>query len=199
MDKMNLYLVIALAPLGGSLLAGLLGKVIGRKGAHIVTILGVAISFVLSCGVLYDFWTGKRIEGGQTVKAEAPLDQIPLFVKAGSIVPVGPVVQHSGEKSNEELEIRIYEGANGEFTLYEDEGDNYNYEKGMFSTITFTWNDAKKTLTIADRKGSFSGMLGQRKFNLVLVDNAEGKGMDTSKKPNRVVDYKGEKISIKLN
>ena len=147
----------------------------------------------------YDFWTGKRIEGGQTVKAEAPLDQIPLFVKAGSIVPVGPVVQHSGEKSNEELEIRIYEGANGEFTLYEDEGDNYNYEKGMFSAITFTWNDAKKTLTIADRKGSFSGMLGQRKFNLVLVDNAEGKGMDTSKKPNRVVDYKGEKISIKLN
>jgi alpha-D-xyloside xylohydrolase len=147
----------------------------------------------------YDFWTGKRIEGGQTVKAEAPLDQIPLFVKAGSIVPVGPVVQHSGEKSNEELEIRIYEGANGEFTLYEDEGDNYNYEKGQFSTITFTWNDAKKTLNIAERKGSFSGMLDQRKFNVVLVDNAVGTGMDTSKKPNKVVNYKSEKISIKLN
>lgn len=147
----------------------------------------------------YDFWTGKRIEGGQTVKAEAPLDQIPLFVKVGSIVPVGPVVQHSGEKSNEELEIRIYEGANGEFTLYEDEGDNYNYEKGQFSIITFTWNDAKKTLTIADRKGSFSGMLGQRKFNVVLVDNADGTGIDTSDKPDKVVDYKGEKISIKMN
>jgi len=147
----------------------------------------------------YDYWTGKRIKGGQTIKANAPLDQIPLYIKAGSIVPMGPVVQHSAESNNQELEIRIYEGANGEFTLYEDEGDNYNYEKGQYATITFTWNDAKKTLTIADRSGSFAGMLADRKFNLVLVDSTDGKGMDTSEKPNKVVDYKGKKISVKLN
>jgi alpha-D-xyloside xylohydrolase len=139
----------------------------------------------------YDFWTGKRIKGGQTVKASAPLDQIPLFIKAGSIVPMGPVVQYSGESSNQELEIRIYEGANGEFTLYEDEGDNYNYEKGQCSTITFIWNDAKKTLTIADRKGSFKGMVAERKFTIVKVNAPE--------KAGKVVDYKGKSISIKMN
>jgi len=94
--------------------------------------------------VWYDFWTGKHFEGGKIVLADAPLDQIPLFVKAGAIVPVGPVVQHSGELMNNDLEIRIYEGANGEFTLYEDENDNYNYEKGMCSTIRFTWDDTSK-------------------------------------------------------
>jgi len=147
----------------------------------------------------YDFWTGKRIKGGQTVKANAPLDQIPLFIKAGSIVPMGPIVQYSAEKTTEPMEIRVFEGADGEFTLYEDEGDNYNYEKGQYATITFTWNDAKKTLTIADRSGSFAGMLADRKLNLVLVDSTMGKGMDTSEKSTKVVDYKGKKISIKLN
>ena len=142
----------------------------------------------------YDYWTGKCIKGGLTVKADAPLDQIPLFIKAGSIVPMGPVVQYSAESSNQELEICIYEGANGEFTLYEDEGDNYNYEKGQFSTIQFTWNDARKTLTIADRKGTFKGMHDERKFIVVL-----GKELDTNKKLSKVVEYKGKSISIKLN
>ena len=137
----------------------------------------------------YDFWTGKRFEGGQTVKAEAPLDRIPLFVKAGSIVPMGPVVQHSAQDSNQELEIRIYEGGNGEFSLYEDEGDNYNYEKGQFSIILFTWDDATKTLTIADRSGSFQGMLKKRIFNVVLVKEVENM-------QRKSVDYQGEKTKV---
>ncbi len=139
--------------------------------------------------IWYDFWTGKRNEGGQTVKAEAPLDRIPLFVKAGSIVPMGPVVQHSAQDSNQELEIRIYEGGNGEFSLYEDEGDNYNYEKGQFSIILFTWDDATKTLTIADRSGSFQGMLKKRIFNVVLVKEVENM-------QRKSVDYQGEKTKV---
>lgn len=140
----------------------------------------------------YDFYTGKHIEGGQTVKAAAPLDRIPLFVQAGSIVPVGPVVQHSAQDSNQELEIRIYEGANGEFTLYEDEGDNYNYEKGQFSTIQFTWDDAKKELTIAERKGSFQGMIADRTFKIVRINQAESTvQMDVS--------YQGKTFKMQMN
>ena len=96
------------------------------------------------CLIRYDFWTGNRFKGGQTIKTDAPFDKIPLLVKAGSIVPMGPFVQYTGEDPGDILEIRIYAGANGEFTLYEDEGDNYNYEKGAYSIITFTWDDLKK-------------------------------------------------------
>jgi len=146
----------------------------------------------------YDFWTGKQMKGGQTVIAEAPLDRIPLFIKAGSIVPMGPIVQSSGEKISEPLEIRIYGGANGEFTLYDDEGDNYNYEKGQYATITFTWNDAKKTLTIADRKGSFPGMLAERKFNILLVSENSGTGMEVTNTFDKVVTYSGKEVNHKI-
>jgi alpha-D-xyloside xylohydrolase len=146
----------------------------------------------------FDFWTGIKFSGGQTIKKETPIDIIPLYVKAGSILPVGPKVQFATEKKWDNLEIRVYEGANGEFTLYEDENDNYNYEKGVFSTITFSWDDAKKILTINDRKGTFSGMLSERKFNIVKVSNGTGKGMDEVGKYNKVVDYLGEKVMVKL-
>jgi alpha-D-xyloside xylohydrolase len=146
----------------------------------------------------YDFWTGEKYTGGQTVNKETPIDIIPLFVKAGSILPVGPDVQYATEKKWDNLEIRVYEGANGEFTLYEDENDNYNYEKGAYSTITFTWNDSKKTLTINDRKGSFPGMLPERKFNFIKVASGNGTGMDAVQKYNTVVDYKGTKVMVKL-
>ncbi len=146
----------------------------------------------------YDFWTGEKYTGGQTVNKETPLDIIPLFVKAGSILPVGPKVQFATEKKWDNLEIRVYEGANGSFILYEDENDNYNYEKGAFSTITFTWNDAKKVLTINDRKGTFPGMLTERKFNIVKVTSGNGTGMDAVQKYNTVVDYKGKKVMVKL-
>jgi alpha-D-xyloside xylohydrolase len=140
-----------------------------------------------------DFWTGEKKEGGQVIKKEAPLDIIPLYVKAGSILPIGPKVQYANEKSWDDLEIRVYEGANGEFTLYEDEKDNYNYEKGVYSTIQFSWNDSKKTLTISDRKGTFPGMAVERKFNIVRV----GEG-GIAKTESKQVVYNGKKIQVKL-
>lgn len=145
-----------------------------------------------------DFWTGERIKGGQTIKKESPIDIMPLYVKAGSIIPIGPDVQYAEEKEWDNLEIRIYEGADGEFTLYEDENDNYNYEKGLYSTITFNWNDGSKTLTISDREGSFPGMLTERKFNIVMVSENKGNGMDKASSYDKTVKYNGNSISIKL-
>ncbi|MBN1184171.1 MAG: DUF5110 domain-containing protein [Bacteroidales bacterium] len=145
-----------------------------------------------------DFWTGEKNQGGQTIRKQAPIDIMPLYVKAGSILPIGPKVQYAEEKTWDGLEIRIYEGADGEFTLYEDENDNYNYEKGVYSTIRFTWNDAKKELTIADRKGSFPGMLTKRKFNIVKVSKSNGLGDSVTTKYDKTVDYNGSKTLVKL-
>lgn len=146
----------------------------------------------------FDFWTGTKANGGQTISKETPLDIMPLYVRAGSVLPIGPKVQYALEKKWDNLEIRVYEGANGQFTLYEDENDNYNYEKGAFSTITFLWDDAKKVLTINDRKGTFPGMLSERKFNIVKVATGNGTGMDEAVKYNQVVNYKGMKVVVKL-
>lgn len=112
-----------------------------------------------------DFWTGKRFDGGQNVKADAAFETMPLFVRAGSIIPMGPFIQYSTEKTDP-VEIRVYSGADGDFTLYEDENDTYNYEKGLYSLITFHWDNNSKTVTIYDRKGEFPGMLKNRTFIL---------------------------------
>jgi len=146
----------------------------------------------------FDFWTEKNFEGGQNIKVDAPLNKIPLFVKAGSIIPIGPKVQYANEKKWNDLEIRIYEGANGEFTLYEDEGDNYNYEKGKYATITFKWNDLKKIVTVSEQKGSFSGMIKERKFKVVKVSSKIGKSDTATEKSGKVISYKGNEVSIKL-
>jgi alpha-D-xyloside xylohydrolase len=146
----------------------------------------------------YDFWTGEKYAGGQILKKETPIDILPLYVKAGSILPFGPKVQYANEKKWDDLEIRVYEGANGEFILYEDENDNYNYEKGIYSTITFTWDDVKKTLTIGDRKGSFPGMFAERNFRIVRVAKNKGSGMDKVEKYDAGVTYKGKKVTLKL-
>jgi alpha-D-xyloside xylohydrolase len=145
-----------------------------------------------------DFWTGEKLEGGKTVTKETPLDIMPLYVKAGSVLPIGPKVQYAAEKKWDNLEIRVYEGANGEFTLYEDENDNYNYEKGKYSTITFSWNNTKRELTIGDRKGDFAGMLAERKFNIVLVDKNKGIGMQPTTVADNVAAYSGKRIVIRL-
>jgi alpha-D-xyloside xylohydrolase len=146
-----------------------------------------------------DFWTGDNYSGGQTLTKEAPLDIIPLFVKAGSILPIGPKVQYATEEKKwDNLGIRVYPGADGEFTLYEDENDNYNYEKGTYSTITFNWDDSEKLLTIGDCKGSFPGMITKRKFNIVEVVSKKGIGMDTATNFDKVVDYMGKKVVVKL-
>jgi alpha-D-xyloside xylohydrolase len=146
----------------------------------------------------YDFWTGEKYMGGQKINKESPMDIIPLYVKAGSILPIGPGVQYATEKNWDYLEMRVYEGANGEFTLYEDESDNYNYEKGIYSTITFLWNDAKKVLTINDCKGSFPGMLTERKFNIIRVARNKGTGMTVANMFDQMVVYQGKKVVVKL-
>ena len=135
----------------------------------------------------YDFWTNQKYKGGQDVELQTTFDQVPMFVRAGSILPLAPEMQYVGEKSWNELEVRIYPGANGTFTLYEDEGDNYNYEKGKYATITFSWNDAKRTLTIGAQNGAYDGMLHQRKFNIVLTDGT-----------SKVVEYQGQETSVKF-
>ena len=133
----------------------------------------------------YDFWTNKWYKGGQTVVLTTSFDRVPMFVRAGSILPLGPEMQYVGEKAWDHLELRIYPGADGTFTLYEDEGDNYNYEKGIYSTIPFRWDDAKGVLTIGQRQGSFPGMLSVRTFTVVWPDGT-----------TKTVDYQGQEINI---
>ncbi len=144
----------------------------------------------------YDFWTGKKYDGGQSIKADAPLDKIPIFVKAGSILPMGKFIQYTGQKSADTLEIRIYKGADGKFDLYEDQNDNYNYEKGIYSTIKFNWNDAKKVLVINGRKGSFPGMLNERTFNILLVNVNVGTGVGVTEKIEKIVKYNGTEKKV---
>lgn len=144
-----------------------------------------------------DFWTGEKQKGGQEISREAPIDIIPLYVKAGSIIPAGPSVQFATEKSWDNLQVRIYPGADGEFTLYEDEDDNYNYEKDKYTTVRMTWSDKDRQLTIHPRQGSYDGMLQNRNFRIVVVDNLKGLGLDNESYTVNV-EYKGKKLNIKL-
>jgi alpha-D-xyloside xylohydrolase len=146
----------------------------------------------------FDFWTGEKYSGGNKVNKQTPLDIIPVYVKAGAIIPVAPAMQYATEKKWDNLEIRIYPGADGKFVLYEDENDNYHYEKGIYSTIGFSWNDKKKTLIIEERNGTFPGMLSQRKFNIVLVSANAGKEPGVAPAAEKVVDYDGKKISVQF-
>ncbi|MGA7674178.1 MAG: TIM-barrel domain-containing protein [Rhizomicrobium sp.] len=145
-----------------------------------------------------DFWTGEQLAGGQSVTADAPIDKIPLMIKAGSIVPMGPFLQYSTEKPADPIELRIYAGANGDFTLYEDENDNYDYEKGVYATIGFHWDDAKRRLTIGSRKGTFPGMLKARTFRVVLVRKGHGAGVEDTNNPDKVISYRGVQQTVQL-
>ena len=144
----------------------------------------------------YNFWTNAVSEGGQTVSMPCPIDIMPVYVKAGSIVPFGPAVQYAAEKKWNNLEIRIYPGADAHFTLYEDEGDNYNYEQGAFTQIRFHWNDKDRTLRIDDRQGEYKGMLKKRTFRIVLVDDQTPSGDREPDQFNRTVHYNGKKQDI---
>jgi alpha-D-xyloside xylohydrolase len=144
----------------------------------------------------YDFWTGKLIPGGQTIEAAAPIEIIPLYVKAGSIVPMGPYLQYATEKVADQIEIRVYTGANAGFVLYEDENDTYNYEQGKYSTISMNWNEKDKTFTINDRKGEFPGMLKERTFKIVWVTAKNGIGIEPAKQAV-IVNYAGKELTIK--
>ncbi len=144
----------------------------------------------------YDFWTGASQAGGQTVNAAAPIEHLPLYVRAGSILPMGPALQYATEKPSDPTELRVYKGANGTFTLYEDENDNYNYEKGMYATIPFIWDDASKTLHIGARSGSFPGMLMNRTFQVVFVDTTHGIGTAPSATIDKSVTYSGTAVDV---
>ncbi len=143
-----------------------------------------------------DFWTGEKYEGGKIIKADASFETMPLFVRAGSIIPFGPFMQYATE-SCDPLEIRIYPGADAEFNLYEDENDNYDYEKGIYSLIPFKWNNDKKELTIGERKGEFPGMLKQRNFKIVLVNESRGNGVEITESPDKIVRYNGKETVLK--
>jgi alpha-D-xyloside xylohydrolase len=144
----------------------------------------------------YDFWTGSALVGGRPINADAPLDRLPLYVRAGSILPLGPEEEWSTEKAADPIELRIYRGANGEFTLYEDENDNYDYEKGVYATIPLHWDDAAHTLTIGDRKGQYPGMLESRTFRVVFVGENHGVGVSPAGEADKVVQYSGKQITV---
>ena len=135
-------------------------------------------------GGWYDFWSGKHYTGKQYINTEVSLETIPVFVKGGSILPWGPAIQYSTEKSEEPLTLRIYPGADATFCLYEDEGTNHNYESGACSRIPFTWDEAQQTLTIGKRHGTFEGMQQERTFTLIKGEQ------------KRVVSYTGKKIKV---
>jgi alpha-D-xyloside xylohydrolase len=143
-----------------------------------------------------NFWTGETFAGGRKIQTPAPLEQIPLFVRAGSIVPLGPSVQYAGEKPADPIELRVYRGADGAFTLYEDEGDNCNYERGKYATIPLTWNEKAQTLTIGQRTGKFPGMLKQRTFRIVFVSPGHGVGGAVTDTADGEVIYKGRELKI---
>ncbi|MDH6342485.1 alpha-D-xyloside xylohydrolase [Parabacteroides sp. PFB2-12] len=133
----------------------------------------------------YDFWTNEKLQGGQTIEREAPIEIIPLYVKAGTILPIGPQVQYATEKAWDMLELKVYAGANGSFVLYEDEFDNYNYEQGAYTEIPITWDNASRKLTIGARKGAYEGMLKTRIFTVTLQDGTK-----------KAVNYAGKKVVV---
>ena len=147
-------------------------------------------------GRWYDFWSGALEEGGQTVDAEAPLDRMPLYLRAGSIVPMGPDREWVSQKPADPLELRVCRGSDGDFTLYEDEGDTYDYEKGVFATIPIHWDDARHILTIGKREGEFPGMLRSRTFDVVFVGADHGIGIPPTATPDTVVHYDGNEVTV---
>ena len=159
----------------------------GSTGAVDFTATKTATKYLPKGAQWYDFWTGQRYQGGQNVELQTSIDRVPMFVRAGSILPLGPEMQYVGEKSWDNLELRVYPGANGSFVLYEDEGDSYNYEKGTYTTITFDWSDKSRTLTIGARRGSYPGMLQSRTFTVVMPDGSQ-----------KTVDYRGIKTTVRF-
>jgi len=146
----------------------------------------------------YDFYSGKYVEGGQTIAVDAPLKTIPVFVKAGTLLPLGPTLQYTSEKAADPLTLYVFTGNNGEFQLYEDEGVNYNYEKGQYATIPLTYNEASHTLTVGERKGSFTGMLEKRTINIVWVKTDQPVGVGSTTHPHQVIHYEGKAISVRM-
>jgi alpha-D-xyloside xylohydrolase len=145
----------------------------------------------------FDFWTNQRYAGGRTLKYVTPIDKMPVFVKSGSIVPFGPQVQYSTEKPWDSLEVRIYPGADATFTLYEDDGESYDYEQGAYATIRFSWDESSRQLTISPREGSYPGMLAQRTFRVCVVDDTTESGHLAAQSVHEVA-YQGEEVTVEF-
>jgi alpha-D-xyloside xylohydrolase len=144
----------------------------------------------------YDFYTGKFMKGGQMITADAPLDRIPLYVKAGSIVPAGPEIQYTMEKPADPITLYVFTGKNASFALYEDENVNYNYEDGKYAVIPFDYDEAKRTLTIGDRTNTFPGMLEKRTFQIVWVSSDKPVGIELLSRSQQLVEYSGKSLTI---
>jgi len=144
----------------------------------------------------YDFWTGKSLNGSQEIDADAPLERMPLFIRAGSILPMGPKIEYATEDPAGPIELRIYRGADGKFDLYEDAGDGYEYEKGQHAVIPLRWDDHASSLLIGAREGSFPGMAANRKFRVVLVKEGHGEGIETAGTANAEIAYEGKEIKV---
>ncbi|WPU94866.1 glycoside hydrolase family 31 protein [Mucilaginibacter sabulilitoris] len=147
----------------------------------------------------YNLYNGKYTYGGQTIRADAPYDRIPVYIKEGSIIPFGPDMQYTDEKPADPISLYVYAGKDGNFTLYEDEGINYNYEKGAFSTIQLSYNEASKTLTIHGRQGGFPGMLSKRRFNIVLIRKDKAVPLNSDSTNTQQINYEGKEVTLKFN
>jgi len=146
----------------------------------------------------YDLYSGKYFKGGQEIKAEATYERMPVYVKEGSILPTGPELQYTSEKAADPLTLFVYTGKDASFSLYEDEGTNYNYEKGAFSTINFNYSEQGKSLTIGDRKGSFAGMLNDRTIRIIVISPKSAKALNFVQKAGHTLKYSGKQTVIKL-
>ncbi len=146
----------------------------------------------------YDLYTNEYIEGGQSLVVDAPYECIPVFVREGAIIPFGPEMEWSDEKPAELINLYVYAGKNGSFQLYEDEGVNYNYEKGKYATIDITYDDASKTVKFGARKGQFNGMLKNRRFNVVLITKDAPKPLNLENPNGKMVQYDGKEVSVRL-
>ena len=156
-----------------------------------------SVYFPEQCG-WYNLYTGEHLEGGQRLVVDAPYEQIPVFVREGAIIPFGPEMQWSDERPAELINLYVYAGQNGSFQLYEDEGTNYNYERGKYATIDITYDDATRTLSFGARKGQFPGMLKNRRFNVVLVSSDQAKPLDLDTPDGLMVSYNGKPVTIRL-
>lgn len=145
----------------------------------------------------YDFWTGKAVAAG-AVNTPAPLGTMPVFVKAGSIVPLGPEKQYISEKASDPITLFVYAGADGKFTLYEDDGETYGYEHGAFTQIPILWDEAAGTLTLGERVGQFEGMLRSRMFQVVLISRTKAVGFSFEPPVTKSMKYDGKVLRVKL-
>jgi alpha-D-xyloside xylohydrolase len=146
----------------------------------------------------YDFYTGKYYEGGQAINAQAPLETVPLYVKEGSIVPFGPEIQYAMQPTDGTLKLLVYTGKDASFNIYEDEGINYNYEKGNFSTIPLNYSEGNKTLEIGNRSGKFEGMAVEREIQIYFIEKADAKLFNLNSKADRTIKYNGTLQSISI-